>query len=128
MQECLAVGLGGFIGSILRYLAGFLPIGFDNLPVAALNGFPLKTFLINVTGAFLIGIIAAMAAKNPLMDKRWVLFLKVGICGGFTTFSTFALEIGELIRNGLWLTVALYAILSATCAVMAFFAGCAVGN
>ena len=84
MAECLFVGIGGFIGSVCRYLIGLIPLSQS-------NGFPVKTLVINVAGAFAIGLISA-AAKHTGLDGRAVLFLKAGICGGFTTFSTFALE------------------------------------
>ena len=83
MINCLFVGLGGFIGAVCRYLIGLLPVQSE-------SGFPYKTFLINVAGAFLIGCIATYAGKHPSVNPQLVLFLKVGICGGFTTFSTFA--------------------------------------
>lgn len=116
MQECLCVGLGGFVGSVARYLLGLLPFALE-------SGFPLKTFGINVFGSLLIGIVAALATKNPALDARLVLFLKAGFCGGFTTFSTFALEIGDLIERGFLATALLYAAFSAALGVAAFYAG-----
>ena len=83
MINCIMVGIGGFIGSVCRYLIGLLPI-------EASSGFPIKTLAINVVGSFCIGLIAALAAKNEGMNPHVVLLLKVGVCGGFTTFSTFA--------------------------------------
>ena len=76
------------MGAVMRYLVGKLPIGDG-------NGFPVKTFLVNIIGCFIIGLAAALAAKQLADSPRAVLFLKVGICGGFTTFSSFALETGE---------------------------------
>lgn len=93
MLNCILVGIGGFIGTILRYLIGLLPI-------KAGNGFPVKTLLINVVGAFLIGLIGALAAKNKNLNPQLVLMLRVGVCGGFTTFSTFAYESVDLIKGG----------------------------
>lgn len=104
MTACIAVGLGGFIGSILRYLIGLIPVGSGN--------FPLKTFLINIIGCFAIGIIAAIASKNPGINSNIVLFFKTGICGGFTTFSTFALETKDLAFGGNGWIATIYAILS----------------
>lgn len=89
MIECLFVGIGGFIGSVCRYL---------------------------------IGLIAAAAAKNADLSPRVVLLLKTGICGGFTTFSTFALEISDLIRGGSWAAAAAYMLLSLILGVAAVFA------
>ncbi len=116
MIECIAVGAGGFIGAVCRYLIGLIPLREGNV-------FPAKTFFINVLGCFIIGIIAALAAKNTSLNPRLVLFLKVGICGGFTTFSSFALETGELLKGGNMGMALLYAGLSAAVGVTAVFAG-----
>lgn len=115
MIECLFVGIGGFIGSVCRYLIGLIPLSPS-------NGFPVKTLVINVVGAFAIGLIAAAAAKNADLSPRVVLLLKTGICGGFTTFSTFALEISDLIRGGSWAAAAAYMLLSLILGVTAVFA------
>lgn len=119
--ECAAVGAGGFLGAVCRYLIGLIPVGQS-------GGFPVKTFLINVAGAFVIGIIAAAAVKNAQISPRLILFLKTGICGGFTTFSTFALETGDLLRAGNTGTAILYVVLSAVVGTAAVFAGEAVVN
>lgn len=105
MLDCLAVALGGAIGSVLRYLIGLFPLKEQTL-------FPIKTFAINVLGCFVIGLIAALSLKSSNLNPRLVLFLKVGICGGFTTFSTFALESSNLLKNGHPGIAALYMFLS----------------
>ena len=71
-MDCLAVGIGGFIGSVCRYLVGKIPIKNP-------AGFPINTFLINIAGAFVIGCLAAAAAKNSDISPRLMLFLKVGL-------------------------------------------------
>jgi len=91
--NCLLVGAGGMLGTIGRYLLGLLP-------VKAQSGFPLITLFINLIGAFCIGFIIALSERSGNMNPQLVLFLKVGICGGFTTFSTFSLEAVQLIQNG----------------------------
>ena len=119
MLNCLAVGCGGFIGAVLRYLVGLIKIneGF---------AFPIKTLFINVLGAFAIGVIAALSLKGADLDPRLVLFLKVGICGGFTTFSTFALESVQLFQSGrVWVTV-MYMVLSVVLSILAVFAAEAI--
>lgn len=113
MINCLIVGLGGALGAVMRYLIGLMPFNPD-------NGFPIKTFIINVLGAFVIGIVAALAAKNA-MNPKLVLFLKVGICGGFTTFSSFALETDQLLMKGQSFTAVLYVLLSIFAGVLAVF-------
>ena len=92
MMDCIAVGMGGFIGSILRYLIGKIPV--------SAGSFPIHTLGINIVGSFVIGCIACLVSKNPNIDPRWILFFKVGICGGFTTFSTFSLETSQLFQSG----------------------------
>lgn len=116
MLNCIVVGAGGFIGAVCRYLIGFIPLKEGSL-------FPIKTFLINIIGSFIIGIVAALALENDSLDPRMVLFLKVGICGGFTTFSSFALETGDLVKNGNVRIALLYAILSMAAGIIAVFAG-----
>ena len=93
MLNILSVGLGGFIGAVCRYLIGLIPIN-------EITTFPIKTFAINVIGCIVIGVVTVMAAKNSSLSPHMLLFLKVGVCGGFTTFSTFALESADLIKNG----------------------------
>lgn len=112
-MNVIIVGLGGAIGAICRYLITLLPVNPD-------NGFPMKTFLINVIGSFVIGLMAALAAKNA-MNPKAVLFLKVGICGGFTTFSSFALGTEGLMEQGSTGIAMLYVILSIVCGVLAVF-------
>ena len=119
MLNCLAVGLGGFVGSVCRYLMGLLPLGQD-------WAFPIRTFAINLFGAFVIGAITALAVKRADLDPRLVLFLKAGVCGGFTTFSSFALETGDLLQGGHPAAALLYAVASLTLGVLAVFAGAAL--
>lgn len=114
MLDCLAVGLGGFAGSVLRYLAG-------KLPLQSAEGFPYVTLMINVLGSFAIGLIAAVAAKHADIDHRLVLFLRVGLCGGFTTFSTFSSETFSLLRAGSYGGAAAYVLLSVLLGVLAVF-------
>lgn len=115
MLECIVVGIGGFIGSVCRYLIGLLPVETN-------NGFPIKTLAINVIGSFVISAIAALAAKNKALNPQLVLMLKVGVCGGFTTFSTFAYESTELMKNGHIGIAFAYVISSIVLGVAAIFA------
>lgn len=112
--NCLFVGAGGAVGAVCRYLLGLLPLRPS-------NGFPLTTLLINVVGAFCIGLIAAAAAKHADFDPRLLLFLKVGICGGFTTFSTFSSESAQLLQSGRTGLGLLYVVLSAALGILAVF-------
>ncbi|HOP10123.1 MAG TPA: fluoride efflux transporter CrcB [Oscillospiraceae bacterium] len=113
MRDLLFVGMGGFFGAVLRYLAGFLPIRSQ-------NGFPVITLLVNIVGAFLIGIVAALSAKTGLNPKL-VLFLRIGLCGGFTTFSTFSHETVQLLQSGKTGIAAAYIAASVLCCIAAIF-------
>jgi CrcB protein len=102
IKTLLLVGTGGFLGSISRFLASrFIQV---NLPVA----FPLGTFLVNITGCFLIGLIYGFSERSSLLTTGWKMFLAVGFCGGFTTFSTFANENLALLRDGEFFYFLLY--------------------
>ncbi len=116
MIECFVVGVGGFIGAVCRYLIGMVPLKEGCV-------FPIKTLMINIMGSFLIGIVAALAMKTDFLNPRTLLFLKVGICGGFTTFSSFALETTDLMKDGKMHLVVIYTVLSVTLGVLAVFAG-----
>ncbi len=116
MIECIIVGAGGFIGAICRYLIGMIPLKEKCV-------FPMKTFIINIIGSFIIGVIAALALKTNSLNPKIVLFLKVGICGGFTTFSSFALETNDLVRDGKMNIAVWYAVLSVAAGIIAVFAG-----
>lgn len=111
MLNCIVVGLGGFVGAICRYFVGLIPI-------ESANGFPIKTLLINIAGAFLIGLVIAFGSKKD-WNPQLVLFLKVGFCGGFTTFSSFALETDQLMSRGHSGLAAVYIVLSVVLSVFA---------
>lgn len=92
------VGLGGGVGATLRYAMSLLPNRTD---------FPVWTLLTNLLGAVLIGFIAQLAARRAL-PAPLVLFLKTGVCGGFTTFSTFSLEAYTLFGRGAYVLGGVY--------------------
>ena len=121
MIACLAVGAGGFCGAILRYLLGLLPI-------AQPGGFPITTFFINLAGSFLIGFITQISVKNQTTSSPMTLFLKVGLCGGFTTFSTFALENYQLLLEGKTAISLLYMFLSFSACIAGVMTGMILGK
>jgi CrcB protein len=94
MLEFLVVGLGGFLGAIARYGV--------NLLVATLwtRELPLATFLVNVTGSFVLGLFATLAAERLEVDPRFRLFVATGFVGAYTTFSTFEYETQRLAEGG----------------------------
>lgn len=105
LPDLLAVGAGGFCGASLRYLVGLIP-------ALQRGAFPLHTLLINLGGALLIGLVAGAAQSGGTIEPRLLLFLKVGLCGGFTTFSTFSLEGLGLLESGRTGLFLLYVLLS----------------
>ena len=115
MLNILSVGLGGFLGAVCRYLIGLIPVKEALV-------FPIKTFSINILGCLVIGIIAAWAAKNDAVSPQLLLFLKVGLCGGFTTFSSFALETADLMKAGHILPALIYVLGSVLIGVATIFA------
>ena len=84
-MNLFAVGVGGALGAVCRYLIGQMISKLG-------NGFPLGTFAVNIIGCFAIGLIVGFVGKHNDFDPGFVLFLQTGICGGFTTFSTLSLE------------------------------------
>ena len=106
LKNLLIIGTGGFIGSIARYLVSQL-----NLTIT-FHSIPVGTLTVNVAGSFIIGFLTGIAEKSMILTPEWRLFLMVGLCGVFTTFSAFANENLMLIHNGQVLTVLLYTGLS----------------
>lgn len=117
LQLIAAVALGGAVGSVARYLAG---IGAGRIFGL---GFPWGTLLINIAGSFLIGVFVESFALRWDLPQAARVFLTVGICGGFTTFSTFSLESFLLIERGQFGPAAAYIIGSVALSIAALFGG-----
>jgi len=112
MKTFLLVGLGGFIGSYLRYaISGYIE-------QKILSSFPFGTFAVNIAGCFLIGILYALSTRYNLAPE-YRLLLATGFCGGFTTFSSFSYEGVALMQDAQFLYTFLYAGLSL---IIGFFA------
>lgn len=107
------VAAGGALGAVFRY-------GLSSIKWQA--GFPWMTLLINIIGAFVIGVVIHLVG-NEALSKEGELFLKVGLCGGFTTFSTFSLESLQLLEQGRWLTGGLYIMASIVLTLVAVWIG-----
>ena len=116
MLNCLVVALGGGIGASLRYLIGLIPLKEPFI-------FPVKTLVINLLGCFVIGLVASLAVKNSSLSPKTVLFIKTGLFGGFTTFSTFALETEALMKAEHSGLAVVYVALSVVVGVGLAFAG-----
>jgi CrcB protein len=113
----LIIGSGSFIGGIARFLISRYVQGH------ALSSFPLGTLLVNLAGCFLIGIFYGLSERGSLMNAEMRMFLTVGFCGGFTTFSTFANENISLLREGDFFYFALYTSLSIFFGLLATYMG-----
>ncbi|MDR1259055.1 MAG: fluoride efflux transporter CrcB [Tannerellaceae bacterium] len=103
IKQLLLVCIGGGAGSALRFLISFVtgrcgPAGL----------FPLATFIVNVTGCILIGLLIGFADRYEVLDRNMKLLLITGFCGGYTTFSTFSLENIQLLEGHHYLTFAVY--------------------
>lgn len=120
MKNLLLVGLGGGIGSMLRYLCH--KWFSENYP----RPFPWGTFIVNLVGCFLIGVIYAASEKSTALTPQTRLFLMAGFCGGFTTFSTFAFENMNLLRGGDVSYFLIYTISSVMLGILGVFGGVAV--
>lgn len=116
MKQLLLVFVGGGFGSVLRYIVG----KYLNNPE---DGIPYGTFVANVLGSLLIGVILGMAAKNNALSENHTLLLATGFCGGFTTFSAFAYENQVFLKSGDFVSFAVYTIASFVLGFLAVFAG-----
>ena len=111
--------LGGALGSGARFWAsGFVAQRFGEI-------FPLGTLFVNVSGSLLIGFLAAFTEPGSglLVSPRIRQFLLIGICGGYTTFSSFSLQTLDLARDGDWLRASLNSVLSLVCCLLAVWLG-----
>lgn len=116
LKSIILVGIGGGIGSILRFLTSQIQQNPNSL-------FPIKTLLVNVLGCLLIGFLFGLSEKNQLTNPYLKLLFITGFCGGFTTFSTFSLENFTLIQSGYLFTAIIYTILSVLLGLFALWIG-----
>lgn len=106
MANIVIIGIGGFIGAVARYgIAIWIGQRWG-------RSFPLGTFIINVTGSFLIGLLMTVMTERFTENPQWRLFLVVGFLGAYTTFSTFEYETGALLKDSEWLYAGLNVVLS----------------
>ena len=117
VKQILLIGTGGFIGSVARFFVSRLNTRIDWLSL------PLGTLTVNVAGSLLIGFLIGISEKSPILTVEWRMFLMVGLCGGFTTFSSFSGENLMLMRNGQFLPLFLYTGLSILLGFAAVYLG-----
>ena len=108
------VGLGGALGAVGRYAISMIPIKTE---------FPFLTLITNILGAVLIGFISGMVSAKQDVSQNTVLFWKTGVCGGFTTFSTFSLEAYELFEKGSNILGLVYAVVSVVSCILGIVCG-----
>ncbi|MCM1377285.1 MAG: fluoride efflux transporter CrcB [Clostridium sp.] len=117
LKDFVAIFLGGGLGSVMRY--GMQLIMHERI---ATYHFPWATFSVNIIGSFLIGLFYAVSARFNLSEETR-LFLTAGLCGGFTTFSTFSNDTLSMLRTGDWLPAIIYIFSSILVGIVACMAG-----
>jgi CrcB protein len=123
VQTYLWIALGGALGSVARYwLSGVMGQRLG-------EAFPWGTILVNVTGSFLIGAFATVTSSDGrwLAGAAWRPFFMAGVCGGYTTFSTFSLQTLNLARGGEWLSASANVVLSVVLCLFGVWLGHLLG-
>lgn len=114
-RNILLVGAGSFVGGALRYAVSLL--------LKSSGGFPWATFAVNLLGCMAIGLLWGLFNRYSNVSQQLVLFLSVGFCGGFTTFSTFSKESLQLMQSGNWMCLILYVVGSIVLGLLLVAAG-----
>ena len=118
MEKLWLVGLGGFLGSVMRYALG----GWMGRMKAGWT-FPIETLLINVVGCIVLGFLAGLAESRGVFSGTTRAFLFIGLLGGFTTFSTYGYETFQLLRDGQWQSATLSTTLQVVLGIGGVWAG-----
>ena len=121
LKNLFLVFIGGGLGSILRYVVHYV------ISKKTITDFPVSTLLVNILGSFLIGFIYALSAKSAISDDTR-LFMAIGICGGFTTFSSFSFDSIQLLRNGQVFMFGGYVLLSISLCIVFVLLGDLIGK
>lgn len=122
MRQLLLVGFGGFLGSIARYLVSKLNLTWHY------HDIPMGTLTVNIVGSILIGFFLGIFVNSDLLNTNLKLFIVVGFCGGFTTFSSFTNENFILLQNGQFLTSIVYVLGSVLLGILAVYIGYLISN
>lgn len=122
LQTSLFISLGAILGANLRFLAGQLSLKLFR------SNLPYGTALINISGSFILAFFLVWTTERVLADPRWRLFVAVGFCGGYTTYSSYAFETYALFEQGQWLFAALNILATNVLCLAAAFAGAALAR
>lgn len=122
LQTILFISLGAILGANLRFFIGQLVARFAH------SNLPYGTALINITGSFVLAFFLVWTTERVLADPRWRLFVAVGFCGGYTTYSSYAYETFALIEQGQWLSAALNVLATNILCLAAAFGGAALAR
>jgi CrcB protein len=122
MTKYLMVGLGGALGSILRFWVA----GYVNERMGM--RFPYGTFIVNCTGSFLIGLVFTLLAERTHWDPNWRYLIPIGFIGGYTTFSAFELETFRSFQDGELLVAGLNVVLSVVIGFVSVWLGVITGR
>jgi len=122
MNKYWMVGIGGFLGAIARFWLG----GFISNRLGA--KFPYGTFVINISGSYLIGLIVTVLAERSHWSANWRYLIPIGFIGAYTTFSTFELETFQTLRDGEFLFASLNVLLSVVVGFIAVWLGVITGR
>lgn len=113
-MEFLVVALGGAVGAMARYAISLIHVK---------SGFPFLTLATNIMGALLIGFVVGIASGKNEVSENTILFWKTGVCGGFTTFSTFSLEAYNLFDDNQYTAGGVYVLLSCCSCILGVLCG-----
>ncbi|QQM32490.1 fluoride efflux transporter CrcB [Martelella lutilitoris] len=122
VSHALIAAIGGGLGAACRYLVGVLAIRVIG------HGFPWGTFIVNVLGSLLIGLLVEAVARLLNQSAEMRMFLVTGFLGGFTTFSSFSLDAMNMIERGDYMPALVYVGASVALGLAAVFAGLAIGR
>jgi CrcB protein len=122
IKNIMIIGFGGFLGSVARYFVSKLNLYWNFLSI------PFGTLTVNILGSFIIGLLTGISEKGNVLSTEMRMFLMVGICGGFTTFSSFANENLMLLHTGQLASILIYTGLSVVMGFLAVYLGYITSN